>query len=290
MRVVRRPQTASDPAEGARPIGRRRTALVVSVVVHLVMAAMLVGMREQTTSPPTPRWRSVALVAMAAPKRAPGDGGGGGGGQRPAAAAVAASPRAQPAQRTTRPARPAATPGPGAAMPSSEPTPTAADPARASDRSPAQTDQPATDGEPSAGDADGSEGGGGDDHGDGDGGGEGGGRGAGAGAGRGTGQGYLAAASTPPALVRPTGYSKARPARLIWPVRRGEEREGTLFVARVRVDRDGLVVGAKLVSASPNHRESEAVSAVWRFRYEPALDDDGVPIASWVEQSFIVRR
>ncbi len=116
------------------------------------------------------------------------------------------------------------------------------------------------------------------------------GSGSGSGTGSGTGTRYLALASTPAPLVPPSRFSLARPARLIWPVRRGDEDEGTLFVAQVHVDRDGMVVGARLALGPPRRHQDEAVSAVWRFRYEPALDDDGRPVASWVKQSFIVRR
>ena len=33
-----------------------------------------------------------------------------------------------------------------------------------------------------------------------------------------------------------------------------------------------------------------AADAVWKFRYDPARDDDGRAIASKVEQEFILRR
>jgi len=58
----------------------------------------------------------------------------------------------------------------------------------------------------------------------------------------------------------------------------------------VRVDRDGLVIGARLAPGPPRSHEADAISAVWRFRYDPALDDDGRPVASWVDQELVVRR
>jgi hypothetical protein len=41
-------------------------------------------------------------------------------------------------------------------------------------------------------------------------------------------------------------------------------------------------------SGPTNRREERATDAVWRFRYEPALDDAGRPITSRVEQPFIL--
>jgi hypothetical protein len=73
-------------------------------------------------------------------------------------------------------------------------------------------------------------------------------------------------------------------------VRRGDDDDGALFVARVHVDHDGIVVGARLAPGPPRPHQDDAIAAVWRFRYDPALDDDGRPVASWVEQPFIVRR
>jgi TonB family protein len=88
--------------------------------------------------------------------------------------------------------------------------------------------------------------------------------------------------------VKPRAVSKARAARLVYPSRQRDERDGPVFVVMVNVDRDGDVVGARLVRGVDPHSNEQALDAVWRFRYEPALDDAGKPIASRVEQSFMV--
>lgn len=75
----------------------------------------------------------------------------------------------------------------------------------------------------------------------------------------------------------------------MWPTRRGEPEEGRLFTCLLTVDEDGFVVGVKLVSGPRGRRAERATDAVWRFRYEPALDDAGRPITSQVEQPFVVR-
>jgi hypothetical protein len=82
--------------------------------------------------------------------------------------------------------------------------------------------------------------------------------------------------------------SKARPARLVYPKRNREEDPARLFVAVLKIDADGYVVGAKLEQQPPGVAADRAMSAVWRFSYDPALDDAGKPIASTVEQHFMV--
>jgi hypothetical protein len=91
----------------------------------------------------------------------------------------------------------------------------------------------------------------------------------------------------PPAPPAPK-VSKARPARLIYPSRQTEVDEDQLFVADVIVDTDGFVVGAKLAKGRGGPRDVEAGAAVWRFRYDPALDDEGVRMRSSVHQTFAV--
>ena len=98
------------------------------------------------------------------------------------------------------------------------------------------------------------------------------------------------ATPTPTRPPRPTVFSRARPPRLIYPVRRGDYADGSLFTFRVRVDRDGHVVGARLHAGPTKPHENDALTQIWRFLYEPALDEVGRPTASWIEQSFIVRR
>lgn len=123
------------------------------------------------------------------------------------------------------------------------------------------------------------------------GGGEGGGIGGGHGRGIGLGDGgviiqTIALPAPPEAPV-----SKARPPKLLYPKR---QRHGVgadeTFVARVTIDRDGFVVGAKLVHGLGDHRDEQAQSLIWRFRYAPALDDDGRAITATIDQPFMVGR
>jgi hypothetical protein len=84
--------------------------------------------------------------------------------------------------------------------------------------------------------------------------------------------------------------SKARPAKLIWPTRDLDvEDESYLFVAKVTVDEEGSVVGARMITTRPGSRGDAASNAIWRFRYRPALDEHGVPVRSTFEQPFQVR-
>ena len=122
-------------------------------------------------------------------------------------------------------------------------------------------------------------------------GGTGGGRGGGhgRGIGRGVGLGDVAAVGerlpAPPAAPK---ASKARPAKLIYPTRERDASEGELFVARVTIDTDGDVVGARLLSGAL-HKSSDATTMIFMFRYLPALDDDGRPVQSTLEQPFLVQ-
>ena len=122
------------------------------------------------------------------------------------------------------------------------------------------------------------------------------GTGTGTGTGRGTGAGIGfgdgGAISQPPTTLvapAPPPASKARPARLIFPSRQREVDDGELFVMKVTVDKDGFVAGARLVRGFGGRRDEVASDQIWRFRYDPALDDDGKPIVSTVEQRFLVQ-
>jgi hypothetical protein len=92
----------------------------------------------------------------------------------------------------------------------------------------------------------------------------------------------------PPAPI--AKLSKARPAKLIWPTRDEEvDNEANLFSARVIIDSHGDVIGARMLTVRPGAKADRAASAIWTFRYSPALDDDGHPVNSTLDQSFQVR-
>ncbi len=112
----------------------------------------------------------------------------------------------------------------------------------------------------------------------------------GRGIGFGTGGGIAVQRGVPRPPVPAAVVSKARPATLIWPTRDREvEDEDDLFIARVTVDEDGDVVGARMVKTRPGSRGEHAANAIWQFRYLPALDDRGVPTRSTFDQPFQIR-
>lgn len=123
------------------------------------------------------------------------------------------------------------------------------------------------------------------------------GHGIGTGDGTGTGKGIglgagggVRVAQDVPAPPPPPAISKARPAKLVWPNRDEEvDDAANLFVAKVTVDAEGFVVGARMTEARSGAKAERAADAIWTFRYAPALDDDGRPIKSTFEQSFQVR-
>ena len=115
----------------------------------------------------------------------------------------------------------------------------------------------------------------------------------GSGAGLGFGDGLGASPSLPPpppASPLPVEQppSKARPPKLIYPSRDRESAESETFVARLTIDPDGYVVGARLVHGLGGSRDELASQLVWRFRYAPALDDEGRAIRSTIDQRFLV--
>ncbi len=82
--------------------------------------------------------------------------------------------------------------------------------------------------------------------------------------------------------------SLARPARLIYPTRQRAVEDAELFIARVIVDDEGYVVGAKLVRGFGGRRDEVASQMIWKFRYDPARDDDGRVRRSTLDQRFLV--
>ncbi len=238
--------------------------LVGSIAVHVVAGIALWLVASHATrdaAPPPPN--HIELVEVSVPVRLPISHDAGGG--SPAAQAHPASHPPGPATRATISPRPD-----GATRRST--------PRSIVDRSVIVST------EPRGGAAAGDTGAGGD-------GGDGGGHGRGIGLGDGAG---IEAPELPPAPPPPPAadvgpISKARPAKLIYPSRNREVSDGELFVARVVVDHEGYVVGARLVRGFGGHRDSDASSLIWRFRYSPALDDAGHAIRSIVEQRFLVQ-
>jgi hypothetical protein len=90
----------------------------------------------------------------------------------------------------------------------------------------------------------------------------------------------------PPPAEKPP--SKARPPKLVYPARDRQGDESETFLARLTVDTDGYVVGARLVRGGPGPRAELASQLVWRFRYAPALDDEGRAIRATIDQRFLV--
>jgi hypothetical protein len=135
-----------------------------------------------------------------------------------------------------------------------------------------------------------------DDPRDGAAGGEGGGIGGGRGNGIGMGLGGSLAVAPPPPPPPPQPppehqappVSRARAAKLIYPKRSRDTVAGETFIARVTVDDEGYVVGARLVRGFGGPRDDEAASLIFKFRYAPALDDEGHPIRSTLDQNFLV--
>jgi hypothetical protein len=102
--------------------------------------------------------------------------------------------------------------------------------------------------------------------------------------------GAIAERAAVPAPPVPPPPSKARPAKLLHPSRDLEVEDADyLFVARITVDEDGDVVAVRMTTTHPGVRADQASSAIWSFRYAPALDDGGMPIRSTFEQPFQVR-
>lgn len=234
---------------------RRRVAVIGSLVLHITVGVVVVAVDRETRDgePTVPASTTIELVDIVAPA-APTVASRGGGG------APAKSSRA-PARRSSARRAPASQHD--------------GDTARSITSSLAEI---AIAGEDrTAGDG-------------GDGGGRGGGHGTGLGLGIGFGEQFdRVPPPPPPPPAEVITVSKARPAKLVYPARERDVADGELFVARVVVDHDGYVVGARLVRGFGGHRDDEAASLIWRFRYRPALDDAGHAIRSTLDQRFLVQ-
>jgi hypothetical protein len=60
------------------------------------------------------------------------------------------------------------------------------------------------------------------------------------------------------------------------------------FVLILTVDTDGAVIGVRFKRGPVDARRDRALEAAWRFRYHPAVDGDGRPIVSRVEQHLVL--
>jgi hypothetical protein len=245
----------------------KRGVLVGSIAVHAGIAALLYGIAGRAPAPPARGAIDIELVPAARAS------------ERAAAGAAAVGSDAGGAARAA--VRAAAL---GGAAPASAPrTPSRGG---APDRAPARARLAIT-GYDRGGPASGAvEVGSGE-------GGPGAGTGAGTVLGAGAGLGTLPALPLPPvpapapaaAIERP---SRARPPRLVYPARDREGEEADMFVARLTVDSEGYVVGARLIRGALRPRGELASQLVWRFRYAPALDDDGRAIRATIDQRFLV--
>lgn len=233
---------------------QRSAAVVGSIAVHVAAAVLVLALHEPRadTERIATETTVIELVDLAPPTPRPTTGGGG-----------------SPAASTPAPPRPVARRD------------------RDASRSATSTTSVATSLSQLATLAEGTDDRGGD-------GGEGGGLGGGRGAGIGLGEAgrievpELVPAPPPPPAGEVVPVSKARPAKLVYPSREREVEGGELFLARVIVDHEGYVVGARLVRGFGGHRDAQASDLIWRFRYAPALDDSGRAIRSTLEQSFLV--
>jgi outer membrane biosynthesis protein TonB len=267
---------------------RRVPPWVGSVAVHAAVVAVWLAWRPGDEVERATREAAIEIVdviapppiaavevAMVKPVDAGGEGARAGAGAAAGAeerkpAGVARRPRPQPMVPSPAPVTMAAM----ARMPSAAMTATAEETMRAAEAAAAAA---------AAAEANGNGSGNGNGNGNGSGNGNGNGNGDGDGDGNGNGtarEAFERMVSAP--------RSKARPARLVYPKRDRAEREDALFIVRLNVDEDGVVVGAKLQHAPPGRQTDRAMGAVFRFAYEPALDDAGRPIASVVEQRFMV--
>jgi type IV secretory pathway VirB10-like protein len=237
---------------------------VGSLLAHGVLVLLLAAVRPGREAPRARSTRIEIVDVAAVPAPEVKDAGGGGAPAAPAQPRQAsrARPRPRPLPRPVQTASQAAPIQPAAP---------AADVPAAS--------QPAPDGSEAGSDR-------------GSGNGDGGGVGTGAGTGTGAGSGPGVAPAEPPiaAFQRMVAAprSKARPPILIYPKRERPVDADRLFIAALTIDRDGRVVGARLVRGIGGHADDRAMDAVWRFAYLPALDDAGTPIRARIEQQFMV--
>jgi hypothetical protein len=93
----------------------------------------------------------------------------------------------------------------------------------------------------------------------------------------------------PPPPPPPPVASKARKPKLVFPAREREADPDRLFVAMVTIDEDGYVVGARLLRGRGGPADRRAEELIWKFRYEPARDDDGRAVRTQLEQQFLVQ-
>jgi hypothetical protein len=228
-----------------------------SLIAHGVLVLLLIVVRQgrDAPKPRATRIEIVDVIPMPAPQETPVAKGAGGGG------APAAPVQMRRASRPRR--RPVAKPPVQSTPAAPEPSEVQSEPAPASEPEVAASEQ---------------------------GGGEGAGMGMGMGTGTGMGMGTGAGEAPIAAFERMVAgpRSKARDPILVYPKRERPVEPDRLFIAALTIDRDGKVVGARLVRGVGGARDEKAMDAVWRFAYLPALDDAGAPIRVRIEQQFMI--
>jgi len=231
----------------------RARAVIASGAAHVVLAVLALRAARPSSPPRPPEERTVRVEVVASRPPSPTEavrGPAPGAAGAPVRAAPAGARRASSSLRTARTAPRADAPAP----------PAGAEPAATTGES---------DGGAAAGDGGAAAGSGG---------GEGAGGAGWAAAGRA--ELDLAKLEIPPPAPPP---SRARPPVLIFPARQVKDTGDEPWLARLKIDEEGFVVGSQLLRGPPG----AVADAVWRFRYRPALDDVGRPVAAVVDQPFL---
>lgn len=81
---------------------------------------------------------------------------------------------------------------------------------------------------------------------------------------------------------------RAQPPVLTWPARNEDAPDEDMYIARITIDTDGFVVGARLLRGRGGAGDLDAENAIWRFRYRPARDAHGRPVKVTIEQRFLL--
>jgi len=93
----------------------------------------------------------------------------------------------------------------------------------------------------------------------------------------------------PPPPPPPPDLSLARGAALQWPMRDMQADDDHLYIARVKIDTDGNVIGVHMLKTHPGKRGELAEQWIWSFHYKPARDRSGHLIEATIDQPFMIR-